>query len=56
MIVTEFAVFSLENNRMTLLEIAPEVTLEDIRENTEAEFLVADPLKIMQGVEGEKDE
>ncbi|MDR1509598.1 MAG: 3-oxoacid CoA-transferase subunit B [Synergistaceae bacterium] len=51
MIFTEFAVFSNENGRLKLLEIAPEVTLEQIREYTGAEFDAADPLPVMKGTE-----
>src|SRR5690606_4796298 len=51
LIVTEFAVFSIEKGQMKLLEIAPEVTLEDIKAMTDADFTVAEPLISMQGVE-----
>ena len=51
MVVTEFAVFTIENGRMTLIEKSPEVTLEQIREHTEAEFDVADPLLPIKGME-----
>lgn len=54
LIVTEFAVFSIEKGQMKLLEIAPEVTLEDIKAMTDADFTVADPLITMQGTEEEK--
>ena len=49
MIVTEFAVFEIKDGKMTLLEIAPEVTAEQIKEHTEAEFDVAEPLLQMKG-------
>lgn len=51
MIVTEFAVFSIDDGKLTLIEKAPEVTLEQIREHTEAEFNVADPLLPIKGME-----
>jgi 3-oxoacid CoA-transferase subunit B/acetate CoA/acetoacetate CoA-transferase beta subunit len=51
MIVTEFAVFSIDDGKLTLIEKAPEVTLEQIREHTEAEFNVADPLPPIKGME-----
>jgi acyl CoA:acetate/3-ketoacid CoA transferase beta subunit len=38
---------------MELAEIAPDVTLEDLKAVTEAEYTVADPLPIMQGTEEE---
>lgn len=56
LIVTEFAVFSIEKGQMKLLEIAPEVTLEDIKAMTDADFTVAEPLISMQGVEEEEEE
>ena len=52
MIFTEFAVFNVEKGGgLKLLEISPEVTLEQLREHTEAEFEVADPLPVMKGME-----
>ncbi len=51
MIVTEFAVFSLADGKLTLIEIAPEVTLEQIREHTLADFDVAEPLAPIKGLE-----
>ena len=50
MIVTEFAVFRFIDGRLTLVEIAPDVTLEQIREHTEANFAVREPLAPMQGL------
>lgn len=54
MIVTEYAVFTIKDKKMTLIEIAPEVTLEQIREHTEAEFEVAEPLAPIKGMEVSK--
>jgi 3-oxoacid CoA-transferase subunit B/acetate CoA/acetoacetate CoA-transferase beta subunit len=51
MIFTEFAVFRFEGGRLVLIEIAPEVTLEQVREHTEAEFDVAADLAVMKGLE-----
>jgi 3-oxoacid CoA-transferase subunit B/acetate CoA/acetoacetate CoA-transferase beta subunit len=53
MIFTEFAVFAVdaENGGLKLLEIAPEVTLEQIREHTGAEFQAASPLPLIKGME-----
>lgn len=49
MVFTEFAVFGICSGRMTLLELAPDVTLEQIREHTEAEFSVSENLTVMRG-------
>ena len=51
MVVTEFAVFTIKDGKRTLIEMSPEVTLEQIREHTEAEFDVADPLLPIKGME-----
>lgn len=48
LIVTEMAVFEITPGGMILREIAPDVTIDQIREGTEADFVVADPLKIME--------
>jgi 3-oxoacid CoA-transferase subunit B len=48
MVVTELAVFSIDRRGdagVTLLEMAPEVTLDEVRSKTEAEFKVADTLR-----------
>ncbi|GKX64721.1 acetate CoA-transferase subunit beta [Pragia fontium] len=47
MIVTELGVFNFENGSLVLKEHAPGVTLETIREKTEAEFIVAPDFKPM---------
>jgi 3-oxoacid CoA-transferase subunit B/acetate CoA/acetoacetate CoA-transferase beta subunit len=53
MIFTEFAVFAVdaENGGLKLVEIAPEVTVEQIREHTGAAFEAADPLPLIKGME-----
>jgi 3-oxoacid CoA-transferase B subunit len=47
MIVTEKAVFTVENGRMTLREIAEDTSLEEVRELTAARYEVAEDLKRM---------
>lgn len=47
MIVTEMAVFEVREQGLILKERAKEVTLEEIKEATEADFIVAEPLGIM---------
>jgi 3-oxoacid CoA-transferase subunit B len=39
MVITELGVFEIENGQMKLREIAPGVTLDEIRERTDAEFV-----------------
>lgn len=48
MVVTEYAVFEFVNKQMILKEIAPEITLDDLKEFTEAEYIVSDDLKVME--------
>ncbi|PIE54333.1 MAG: succinyl-CoA--3-ketoacid-CoA transferase [Dethiosulfovibrio peptidovorans] len=55
-IVTEFAVIRRLEGRMTLCEIAPEITAEELIEHTEMELNLADPIVTMLGVEDEKKE
>jgi acetate CoA/acetoacetate CoA-transferase beta subunit len=45
MIITEMGVFEVTGNGLLLKELMPGVTLEDIRQNTEAEVVVYDLLK-----------
>ncbi len=47
LVVTELGVFCLDGGVLTLTEKDPEITVEQIRERTEAEFVVADDLKDM---------
>jgi 3-oxoacid CoA-transferase subunit B len=41
MIVTDLCVFELRPEGLALVDLAPDVTLDEVRDNTEAEFLVA---------------
>ncbi|RMF81203.1 MAG: CoA transferase subunit B [Planctomycetota bacterium] len=41
-VITEHAVFDFHDGRMTLVELAPEMTVEKLREITDAEFEVGD--------------
>jgi 3-oxoacid CoA-transferase subunit B len=47
MVITDLGVFSLDKTGggLTLIELAPEVTLDDIKSKTEASFKVANTLK-----------
>ena len=47
LVVTELALFRFRDGRMFLTEIAPEVTLDDIRALTEARFEVSPDLHPM---------
>ena len=49
MVVTELAVFEFIDQGMVLTEISPDITLDQLRQKTEARFIVSDhvqPLKI----------
>ncbi len=48
-LVTEFAVFSWGAEGLILQELAPEVTVADVRAKTMAEFLVSPQLQAMKG-------
>ncbi|MBO0684985.1 MAG: succinyl-CoA--3-ketoacid-CoA transferase, partial [Candidatus Dormibacteraeota bacterium] len=43
MVITDLAVFEIGGGRMVLRELQPGVTLDQVREQTEAEFEVALP-------------
>lgn len=49
-IITDLCVFEVDrqNGGLTLTELAPGVTVEDIRKNTDASFEVAEPIKTME--------
>lgn len=47
MVVTELGVFVFTNGELTLRELAPDVTLEQIGAKTSAHFIVADDLQVM---------
>jgi 3-oxoacid CoA-transferase subunit B len=40
MVITDLGVFTIDDNGMTLIELAPGVSLEEIRGKTEARFTV----------------
>jgi 3-oxoacid CoA-transferase subunit B len=47
MVITDLGVFTVDKNDgagMTLIELAPQVTLDDIRSKTQASFKVANAL------------
>jgi 3-oxoacid CoA-transferase subunit B len=44
LIITDLGVFTIDDKGMTLIEVAPEVTVDEIREKTEAEFKVGGAL------------
>lgn len=48
LIVTEFAVFVYQDGGLVLTEIAPEVSLEDVRSMTEAAYKISPALKTME--------
>lgn len=56
MIVTEFAVFEMRDGKLTLIEIAPDVTPETIRAHTEADYETAEPLAVYKGLEAQRDD
>ena len=41
MIVTDLCVFEVRPDGLALVDLAPDVTLDEVRDSTEAEFLVA---------------
>jgi 3-oxoacid CoA-transferase subunit B len=46
LVITDLGVFEVGENGLSLVDIAPEVTLEEIRSKTEAGFTVAPALKL----------
>ncbi len=53
MIVTEYAVMRFIESKLVLSELAPGVTVEDLRGSTTAEFEIAKEIIIMKGCEDE---
>ncbi|MNE18883.1 Acetate CoA-transferase subunit beta [compost metagenome] len=51
MVITELAVFKYINNKLTLTELMPGATLEEVREKTEAAFVEQLSSKQMVGLE-----
>ncbi|HBC98073.1 MAG TPA: succinyl-CoA--3-ketoacid-CoA transferase, partial [Clostridium sp.] len=45
LIITEIAVFEVNENGLVLTELNPEYTLDDVKIGTEADFIVSDNLK-----------
>ncbi|WP_054951592.1 3-oxoacid CoA-transferase subunit B [Numidum massiliense] len=45
MVITEYAVFTFSVGQMVLTELAPEVTVEELRTMTEASFIVSERLQ-----------
>ncbi len=48
-VVTEFALFRFVDGDLTLFEIAPEVTVEDIKASATAQFTISSDLATMKG-------
>ena len=48
LIITEMGVFEFRPEGMTLIELHPDYTLEDVKAATEADFIVAEDLKAME--------
>jgi len=49
MVITDLGVFEIDENGMTLTELAPDVTVDEVKKRTEASFRVSDNLKTNQG-------
>jgi len=49
-VVTELALFRFRDGKMILEEMAPDVTVDDIRACTEADFAAVEPVQVMKGV------
>jgi len=45
-VITDLGVFEVGEGGLRLVDVAPEVTLEEIRSKTEAAFTMADGLKV----------
>ena len=44
MIISDVGVFEIKEGRLTLIQLAPDVTVEDVKERTEADFTIAEGL------------
>ena len=53
LVVTELAVIAFEDGRLKLLELAPGVTVEQVRAATEAELVIPDHVPTMRGFSSE---
>jgi len=47
LVVTELAVIAVSDGHLTLIETAPGVTVDEVRNNTDAELVVADAVRQM---------
>ena len=47
LIITDLAVFGIQDGKFLLKELAPGVTLEEVLEKTDGDVIVSDDLKIM---------
>ncbi len=45
MVISDVGVFTLDDKGVTLVELAPDVTVDEVRQRTEADFTVADGLQ-----------
>lgn len=48
LIITELAVFQVSKDGLMLLEIEPNITIDELKEKTDADFKVSENLKIME--------
>ncbi|MEN0615751.1 3-oxoacid CoA-transferase subunit B [Klebsiella indica] len=48
MVITELAVFEFIDQQMVLREISPEITLDELRQKTEARFILSDNLQLLK--------
>ncbi|MDI9638959.1 CoA transferase subunit B [Kamptonema cortianum] len=48
MVITDLCVFSRDENGLHLVELAPDVTLDEVKSKTEASFTVAEALQTIQ--------
>ncbi len=50
LVITDLGVFDIDDKGLTLVELAPDVPIDEVRERTEAEFSVADGVARSDGV------